>query len=453
MNAVDAAASEPTAVLIERAGAAVARAAERLLGERGVAVADAAVLVLAGPGNNGNDGRVAARLLSAAGAAVNLVETTTPPSPLPTADLVIDAVLGTGATRPFAGAEQPSGPVLAVDLPSGLNAITGERNGEVLRATATVTFAAHKLGMLVGDGPEWCGPVEVADIGLSPDGPDGVAAWLVESVDVRDWPRRQRSAHKWNHAVWVVGGTPEMAGAPALAAGAALRAGAGYVRLSVPGAAPGTAAGPPEAVHVGLPAEGWAATVSAAAERIGALVVGPGLGRSTEAVAAVRDLAAAPPAPLVLDGDALWCLAQALGDGSFTRFPAGAPVVLTPHHGELAVLGGPVPADPVTHVRELAARLGATVVAKGPTTVVLSPAGECRLVRAGDQRLATAGTGDVLAGVIGAGLALDASSPTRIGALAAQLHGDAALAGLAVGLVASDLPLLIAQHLSRLEVA
>lgn len=416
VRAIDAAAPVPVEVLIGRAGAAVAREAVDLLG----GAYGRRVVVIAGKGNNGNDGRVAAGLLRRRGARVEVVEptATTPPA----CDLVIDAAFGTG----FRGEWEPppvDAPVLAVDIPSGMDPLTG--GGRYLCPERTVTFVGVKQGLLFGDG----GEVAVADIGL--DG-SSAAAQLVEDDDVRI-PGRRRDDHKWRAAVWVVAGSPGMTGAAVLAAAGAQRAGAGYVRLSVPG---GDAPAPTEVVVRPMD---WALED---ADRFGALVVGPGLGRDSDSE--VRRLVGAAPVPVVVDGDGL----SALGP-----LPTVPPTtVLTPHDGEYERLAGRRPPDDrLEAARSLAARTGAVVLLKGPSTVVAEPGGRVLVAAAGDSRLATAGTGDVLAGVIGAFIARGVP-PFAAAAWGAHVHGVAAQLGPASGLVAGDLPKHLPQVLASLPV-
>jgi len=437
MRRIDAQAVTPVDELITRAGAAVAREALGLLG----GAYGRRVVVLAGPGNNGADGRVAGRLLARRGVAVSVLDGVDAPRRLPMADLIIDAVLGTGGSRAFAAPDQPSCPVLAVDIPSGLDALTGRVLGRSLRADRTVTFAAMKPGLLRGDGPELSGWVTVADIGLTipPD------CWgLIDDGDVSTgWPRRAVDAHKWRAAVWVVGGSPGMTGAPRLAAHAAARAGAGYVALSVPGR-PDIEPSSLETVVRGLPGSTWSLDVRAGADRFGALVLGPGLGLEVAASSEVLALVADPPCPMVVDGDGLTALA-----GSDVRVPADQAVVLTPHDGELArLLGRPV-GDRVDDVVGLAQTTGAVVLSKGPTTVIADPAGRVRFVTSGDQRLATAGSGDVLSGIIGALLAAGVE-PLLASSLGAHVHGRTCRHAPPLGVVASDLPNLLPRTLAEL---
>ena len=432
MKAVDAAATEAVEALVTRAGAAVARAALRLLGGG----YGRRVVVVAGKGSNGADGRVAAASLRRRGVRVQVIDAATAPDALPGCDLVIDAAYGTGFRGEYRAPRPPPGvPVLAVDVPSGVDGLTGEASDGAVRADLTVTFAALKPGLLLGAGGELAGAIDVVDIGLDVG---RARMHLVEDADV-DLPTRPREAHKWQSAVFVVAGSAGMSGAALLAGRSALRAGAGNVRLGVPGADVATLP-PSEMVVIDLPAEGWSGPVLEAAERCRALVVGPGLGMEEATTGEVRRLLAGSPAPAVVDADAL-----AAVDGPV---PGGATRVLTPHEGEYRRLCGRKPGpDRVSDVRALAERTGAVVLLKGSTTVVAEPGGAVRFVTSGGPGLATAGSGDVLAGVIGAFLArgLDGVAAASLGA---HVHGAAAALGPPRGLVAGDVVELLPRWLS-----
>jgi NAD(P)H-hydrate epimerase len=431
MAAVDAAAPEPVEVLIGRAGAATARAAIGMLG----GTYGRHAVVVAGKGNNGNDGRSAAERLRRHGLRVTVVDAAAAPPVLPEADLVIDAAYGTGFRGSYAAPDAGDAPVLAVDIPSGVNGLTGQVAGAPLAADRTITFGALKPGLLFHPGRALAGEVEVAGIGLDVS---GARVGLVEAVDVAGWlPPRAPTAHKWNAAVLLVAGSPGMTGAAHLAAGAAQRAGAGLVRVASPGVGhdPGL---PTEAV--GLPLDDvaeWDAGLGESLDRVQALVIGPGLGRAAGTAAAVHRLvAAAHDHAVLVDGDGL----TALGDHAAEVLRGrSAPAVLTPHDGEFKRLAGHAPGDDrIDAARSLAAATGAVVLLKGPTTVVAHPDGRARLVTTGDQRLATAGTGDVLSGTIGALLARGLD-PFDAAAGGAWLHGAAAHLGPAEGLIATDL--------------
>lgn len=431
MRAVDRAAPEPEDVLVARAGGAVAREALSMLG----GAYGRRVVVVAGKGNNGADGRVAADRLRRQGIRVEVIDAGDQPARLPPSDLVIDAAYGTGFRGDYAAPDPAGAPVLAVDIPSGIDGLTGEAQPGAVRATATITFAALKTGLLLGAGFEHAGRVSVADIGLDVS---RSTIGLVESSDVAAWlPDRERDSHKWKSAIWMIAGSPGMTGAADMAARAAMRAGAGTVRLGIPGQPPSPRF--PEVVGRWLPAEGWDEDVVAGElDRMKAVVLGPGLGRSDATAAAVRRLVARAKAPMVLDADALFALGSLDDPARFLR-TRPSPTVLTPHDGEFSRLTGCPPGPRrISAVRHLAFTTGATVLLKGSTTIVADPAGDVLLTTAGDSRLATAGTGDVLAGVIGAFLAQGLDAP-RAAAAGAFVHGTAAGLGWRRGLVAGDL--------------
>jgi NAD(P)H-hydrate epimerase len=433
MAAVDAAAPESSDVLIGRAAGAVARVALDLLG----GAYGRRVVVVAGKGNNGNDGREAARRLRARGVRVTVVPAAEAPERLQACDLVIDAAYGTGFRGHYAPPDPGGAPVLAVDIPSGVDGLTGQVGGQgddgaAVRADTTVTFAALKPGLLFPPGRELAGDVILADIGLDVS---RATAGVVGASDLVAWlPPRAPDAHKWRAAVAIAAGSPGMTGAAHLAARAAQRAGAGMVRVASPGIDhdPGL---PTEAVGVAVPAAGWDEAFLSLLGRVHAAIVGPGLGLSAPTVTAVHHIVTSAAVPLVVDGDGL----TALGDQAAAVLARRShPVVLTPHDGEFARLaGGPPGPDRIAAARRLASDLGATVLLKGPTTVVAEPGGRVALSTAGDARLATAGTGDVLSGIVGALLA-QGLGPLEAAAGGAFLHGRAAAAGPARGLVASD---------------
>jgi ADP-dependent NAD(P)H-hydrate dehydratase / NAD(P)H-hydrate epimerase len=459
MAEVDREAPDPVEVLVERAGFAVAHAARRMMrgayGRR--------VNVVAGRGNNGADGRTAAAFLAGWGASVRVLSAgdLEPGQSLPGCDLVIDAAYGTGLSRPYLPVDTGGAPVLAVDIPSGLSGVTGKvlGGGGALRAERTVTFAALKPGLLVGDGPDLCGDVEVVDIGLGPLVGTRARTWVVTDGDVAAWlPERKRQAHKWQSAVEVVGGSPAMPGAALMSLRGALRAGAGYALVSVPGAPPGGSLPPGEHVSRSLPEHDWGLTAAGVADRVRAIVVGPGLGSSAfghngesgRDTPVVRLLESARGTPAVVDADGL----SAVGDlGTLRQLCKAreAPTVVTPHEGEFSRLVGRTPHDDrIADVRDIANETGAVVLLKGSPTVVAEPGGRSLISTAGSSRLATAGTGDVLSGVIGAFLARGLPG-LEAAALGAHTHGRAAAMGRGEGLVASDLPDLVAAWLSELE--
>jgi hydroxyethylthiazole kinase-like uncharacterized protein yjeF len=446
MRAADAAALSAVThdTLVERAGTAVGQAALGLLG----GAYGRRVVVVAGKGSNGADGRVAAAFLARRGARVTVLDAGAAPGPVAPCDLVIDGAYGTGFRGSYDAPAVPAGAaVLSIDIPSGVDADTGAAPGTPFRADLTVTFAAYKPGLLQGAGPGFSGEVRVADIGiaLAPS-----AAGVLEDADIARWlPARPRQSHKWSTALGIAAGSVGMEGSAILCTRGALGAGAGMIRLGSPGdpAAPW----PTEAVRVSLERTGWAGTFLGATEKCRALVVGPGLGTDEATRAEVRDLIARVPQPLVIDADGL----TALGDVKAARellARRAAPTVLTPHDGEFARLAGSAPGDDrLAAARGLAAQLGVIVLLKGPLTAVASPLDgppDVLLSASGVPALATAGTGDVLSGVIGAFLARGVPAH-RAAALGAHVHGRAAAHGRLEGLVAGDLPDLVAAQLSE----
>lgn len=448
MAAVDRAAPEPIEELIDRAGSAVARAALDMLGGAYGRV----VVVLAGKGNNGNDGRVAADVLRRRGVAVDVIDAVdagSAPRRLGPADLVIDAAFGTGFRGEWQAPDVGDARVLAVDIPSGVDALTGEVAGSGLAAERTVTFQALKPGLLFGAGAALAGRIDIADIGLDMTDPgrgSGLAvgsgsSWAgchrVERSDVAAWwPTRPVDTHKWRSAVRVVAGSVGMSGAASLAATASARAGAGLVRLSAPGLHVECR---PEIVQDVLPADSWADAVLADLDRFGALAIGPGLGREPHCRAEIVRCVAHAGRPTVVDGDGLFALAHATGGAAAVLGQRSEPTVLTPHDGEFRELTGALPgSDRVAATRSLAEAMQCTVLLKGPTTVVADADGRVLVSDHGDQRLATAGSGDVLTGIIATALA-SGLDPVEAAAAAAWLHAEAGAHSPRWGMLAGDL--------------
>jgi hydroxyethylthiazole kinase-like uncharacterized protein yjeF len=461
---------EAAEALMERAGRAVARAAVDLLG----GTYGRRVVVVAGKGNNGGDGFVAARHLDAWGARVLVmllgdpgelrepasaqharlaVETGVRVRPfdpaalrraLQRADVAVDALFGTGfrgvpegeAAEAIAALNEGGASVVAVDIPSGVHGATGAVEGAAVRAELTVTFGAAKTGVLLLPGAELAGDVRVVDIGFPADlVPTTVG--VTEPADVvAALPPRAADAHKKaSGTLVVVAGSRTMTGAARLIGRAAGRIGAGYVFVCVPASIlPVVQAGLTETVFVPLP-ETEAGTVApdaleAVLERLedaDALALGPGLTTDPRTERFVRDLVATSPAPLVLDADGLNAFAgepEALAARS-------ADAVLTPHLGELARLlgAGAGAEDRLGAARDLAARARAVALVKGSRTVIAAPDGAARINPTGSAVLATAGTGDVLTGTVGGLLARGMSAFDAAWA-GAYVHG---LAGILAG--------------------
>ena len=384
------------------------------------------VAAVCGKGSNGGDGRIAVRMLRERG--VDAEETDDPTG----ADVVVDALFGTGfrgaprddAAAAIARINGAGAPVIAVDVPSGVDASSGEIAGEAVRADFTVTMHARKVGLAVAPGRFHAGVVTVADIEIPPT---DTRHHVVTRDVLRLVPRRAASDNKYSAgSVLVVGGARGMTGAAALTARAAFRADAGYVAIAAPSESlPVLETLVVEAVKRPLD------DVDEAAKRAGALALGPGLGRENGDV--VRRLLAETDLPAVVDADALWEL-----EPSERR----APTVLTPHEGELGRLLGEesewVAAHRLEAVQRAAERFGCVVLLKGSDTLVCGPDGAVLVVALGPPALATAGTGDVLTGVIASFLAkgLEPSLAAAAGATAQQVA--ASLATEQAGLVAGD---------------
>jgi len=410
-----------TEVLIERAGAAVARSALRELG----GAYGRRVIVVAGKGSNGEDGKVAARRLQRRGVRVNLINADETPENLPEVDLVIDAAYGTGLKRPYEAPETNS-TVLSVDIPSGVDGDTGCALGKPFKAKKTLTFNALKPGHLLSEGACLSGELEIVDIGLETS---SLSCGLVTSADVNEWiPSRPNESHKWKSACWVIAGSKGMEGAAILAVNAAQRAGAGYIRFSSPEVEISEL--PLEAVY--FPLQTDFSIDENEVNRFRSFVIGPGLGRNQELLNGLKSLIKEVKCPVVLDGDALYAFKK-------DDFPKNGQLILTPHEGEFEKIMGERPSpDRITSVRKCAEETGAVVLLKGPTTVVCDPDGKTRVINSGDQRLATAGSGDVLAGIIGAFLARGADL-LEAAAAGAYVHGQLLNRLSSTGVVATDL--------------
>jgi hydroxyethylthiazole kinase-like uncharacterized protein yjeF len=426
--------------LMELAGAGLADLAGGL-------VPAGPIVVVCGKGNNGGDGLVAARVLRQRGREVRVLLLGDPaelrgdakanldrlpgegPEPFPGATLqhaagIIDAILGTGfsgeprepaagAIEAINGAREGGATVIACDVPSGVDASTGEALGAAIRADATVTFHAAKPGLWISPGKSLAGDVHVIEIGIPPGGPVEPSAGLIKRSVLDGIPRRGRESTKFAAgSVLVCGGSTGLTGAPCMAAEAAMRAGAGYVTALVPASLNLVfETRLVEVMSVPLPdsdgalMSGGADTVLERCERADALILGPGLGRAEGTLELARTIAQRAPVPLLLDADGLNAHAGEL----HTLASRAAPTVLTPHAGELARLLGVDSAEVGAHrlrsARDAAKLANAVIVLKGDDTIVATPDGEAAISTGGAAALATAGTGDVLSGVIAALLA------------------------------------------------
>jgi hydroxyethylthiazole kinase-like uncharacterized protein yjeF len=427
--------------LMERAGAQVSRAGLELF------VAAQRWTVVCGGGSNGGDGRIAARHLEEAGREVRIVDATSGDTELGNPDVIVDALFGTGfsgeprdaAAELIERINASSAHVLAVDLPSGVDASTGEVPGAAVRADATVTFHARKLGLVVAPGRFHAGVVLVADIGLSHADTEHR---LVGPELLRTVPRRSEGDNKYTAGhVLLVGGSRGLTGAPCLAALSAMRSDAGYVTVAAPESTlPVLEQRLLEAVKRPLPdddgvvADGAADIVLELAQKASAVAIGPGLGRGPGPHELVRRVLADVHLPVVVDADALFELEP--GDWPGAR-------VLTPHEGELGRLLGrdakEIAAHRLASVREAAERFGCVVVLKGPDTLVAAPGSGLLVSSLGLPSLATAGTGDVLTGIVAAFLAKGMEPQVAAAAAAAAQQLASVEATQRVGLIASDL--------------
>ncbi len=450
----------PGVELMERAGEGLAVRVSEL-------TPTGRVVVVCGKGNNGGDGLVAARHLRTLGrevdvrlltdpgelggdAAANLARLPGPPpqrfeaAALDGAGAIVDAILGTGSSgvprEPALGAVQAinrhaeHAAVIACDVPSGVDASSGEVAGEAVAARATVSFHAASPGLWIAPGKTRAGQVTVLDIGIPGGAPAAaeVRTGLIADAVLDSLPRRGRESTKFAAgSLLVVGGSTGLTGAPCLAAEAAMRAGAGYVTAAVPHSLNlvfesrllEVMTAPLPDADGALGPEALDALLERL-ERVDALVLGPGLGRADGSLTLARRLAAAAQRPLLLDADGLNAHAERLSDLAARR----APTVLTPHAGELGRLLGRDSAAVADHrlaaVREAADRAQAIVVLKGDDTLVAEPGGRVAVSRGGAAALATAGTGDVLSGVCGALLAKQVD-PFTAACAAVHVHARA----------------------------
>jgi ADP-dependent NAD(P)H-hydrate dehydratase / NAD(P)H-hydrate epimerase len=479
----------PSLELMEAAGAAVAEAV------REVAV-DGPVRVVCGKGNNGGDGLVAARHLAETGyevealllwpddelspdASANLarlaggarrLEPGEAPAALAGSGAVVDAIFGTGfdgaprapADATIVAINSCGAPVVAADVPSGVDAGTGEVAGVAVEADVTVSFHASKLGHWIAPGKWHAGSLRVAKIGIPPGAPAAPAAGLIGAGVLSLAPHRGSRSTKFSSGqVLVVGGSRGLTGAVCMAAESAIRAGAGYATVAVPAdLEPILEAKLTEVMSIGCegPAGrlGPAAVerIEAAAERAGAVVLGPGLGRESDSFELARALVARIKAPLVVDADGL----NALAWGLEPLRERTTPTVLTPHAGELGRLldrdSAQVSAARLRSVREAAERTGAVVVLKGDDTMVSAagPAGGLAINGLASPGLATAGTGDVLSGLVAALIArgMEAFAATCAAVYAHARAGRIAASrlGAAESVIATDVIAAIPEALS-----
>ncbi|MFE4795881.1 NAD(P)H-hydrate dehydratase [Streptomyces sp. NPDC057908] len=438
----------PQGALMQRAAAGLAAACADVLRRRG-RVYGSRVVLLVGSGDNGGDALYAGARLARRGAGVRAVLTSqgrahegglaallaaggrVAEGDAATSawgghiDLVVDGITGIGgrgglraeAAELVRAFEATGAAFVAVDLPSGVEADTGEVLGDAVRADATVTFGTHKPGLLIDPAADLAGALHLVDIGLGPELPDVPDLEALQYADVAALlPAPSNESDKYRRGVvGIVAGSARYPGAAVLAVSGALRGGAGAVRYVGPGAGAVIACHPETLVHAGPPSK---------AGRVQAWVVGPGLGDGTEAVEAVRGVLAAD-VPVLVDADGLRLL-----DATAVRSRT-APTVLTPHAGEAAALLG-VPREEVetgrlAAVRELAARYRATVLLKGSTTLVATDTADTpvRVNPTGTSWLATAGSGDVLSGLTGSLLAAGLA-PRDAASVGAYLHGLAA---------------------------
>jgi hydroxyethylthiazole kinase-like uncharacterized protein yjeF len=411
------------APLMERAGAAAAELAATLAGDKAKDV-----LVLAGPGNNGGDARIVARLLKER---FFRVEVVSQPGAIPQRPwgLVVDGLFGIGLARELAGdyaaladyANRQRCPVLALDIPSGLHSDSGRVLGRAVRATHTITFIALKPGLLTLDGPDHCGEIHVASLGVEVTKLSSPGAWVAEPALFGGVLKaRPRNFHKgMAGSLGILGGAAGMTGAALLAGRAALKLGAGKVYLGL--------------LHEGLAVDPVHPELmlrhpdDALGQDLDALVVGPGLGDS-ERAETLLGAALASDLPCVLDADALNLISES-EDLRHACARRSADTLITPHPAEagrlLALSTADVQADRVKAARALAGNLNAHVVLKGAGSILVARDGHWFVNTSGNPGLASAGTGDVLAGILGALLAQRYSGESSL-VLGTHLHGCAA---------------------------
>lgn len=458
-------------VLMENAGCAVVEAVLDLLAD---APGDPTIVIVAGKGNNGGDGLVVARHLHNRGydvqvcllcrgdelsgdAATNYSAARSYGVPiaeqcslrelgeaLAAADLVVDAILGTGisgevrgmAAEAIRAINDCSAPVVAVDIASGVDADTGAICGLAVRADVTVTFGLPKVGNVIYPGAAYCGELRIADISLPTDcltDPAIRTNLILEDVAAASLPPRREDMHKGDAGrVLIIAGSRGYTGAAALAASGALRAGAGLVYLAVPESCNAVLeAKCTEAISLPMPDNDAGCLTPAAAKPIldfastvDAVLIGPGLSRHPDTAALVPAVVSGTDQPVVVDADALNCLS----DTGTQPLHHTSPTVITPHPGELSRLTGQsiadIQSDRLSAARSAAEQFGAVTVLKGAGTVVALPDGEAWINTTGHDALASGGSGDVLAGMIAAFIA-GGSSPEDACIAAVYYHGRA----------------------------
>jgi len=440
----------PSLTLMENAGRGVAYVIEQNFGP----IQNCRVVICCGSGNNGGDGLVLARTLYNRGSVVDVYLLRPPkttdakknlaflhtlqdrdtsgrldiivdPKIIPsTADLYVDALFGVGLNRPLEGdavkivktLNSVSSPVVALDLPSGLNADSGILMGETVQATMTVTFSALKPGLLLGKGPEYSGKIEVVDIGLP------LPSILQEDASGIDWistdqaissllPSRGQQAHKYSAGmVLVIGGSSTFSGAPMLAACAAARAGAGYVACAVPEQIQSIlstsmieipAIGLPQSSDGGLDSDASLSMIHPWLQKANSVVIGPGLGRHPATELFIHSILQTTSAPLVVDADALPVAIPLLRSSEHMR-----DWILTPHAGEFIQMTGEHDVlDRLESAHQWSSIWNCTLVLKGNPTIISHKNKHAVICSTGNPALATAGTGDILAGLCGGMLA------------------------------------------------
>jgi NAD(P)H-hydrate epimerase len=455
-DALAIAGGEPGPVLMERAGLAIADAISLRWSQRPVAV-------LCGPGNNGGDGFVVARLLAARGWPIRLgllgrrdalqgdaahhaalweggVEPLSP-ALLEGAELAVDALFGAGLSRPVDGLPAEilravTCPLVAVDTPSGVDGATGEVIGYAPRAALTVTFFRLKPGHLLYPGRGLCGETQRADIGIPASVLNEIQPQTFENQPgLWPLPGLDTETHKYRRGHCIVS-AGAMAGAARLSAHAALRIGAGLVSVTAPPRDTPLLAAAPAAVIL-RPTNSLPAFRQAVSEpRTASIVIGPGAGATPQTRMRV-DAALSTGKPCVLDADALTAFAGG-PERLLTATRSNTRAVLTPHEGEFARIFPSIQGGKLARARAAAAGAGAVVLLKGPDTVIAAPDGRAAINANARPWLGTAGSGDVLAGIIG-GLLAQGMPPFEAAAAGAWLHGHAAQ-GFGPGMIADDLP-------------